>query len=108
MDVRESTAARRHSRALLRLGAIALMVPLGVLMLGSSPAPTPTQATAASASWSGSIKTVPAPELAITAKVPDSGAVIGFLSQVIGWYRHLSVEERLVIDPADLLFVADD
>jgi small-conductance mechanosensitive channel len=108
MDARGSTAARRQPRALPRLVAIALMVPLGALMLGSSPAPTQTQVPAGSASASVAVKTVPAPELAITAKVPDSGAVIGFLSQVIGWYRHLSVEERLVIDPADMLFVADD
>ena len=108
MDVRESIAARHYSRALPRLVAIALMVPLGATMLGSSPAPTPTQAPGASASASIAVKTVPAPEFAITAKIPDGAAVIGFLSQVIGWYRQLSVEERLVIDPADMLFVADD
>jgi small-conductance mechanosensitive channel len=84
------------------------MVPLGALMLGSSPAPTPTQGPAASASAGIAVKTVPAPEFAITAKIPDGAAVIGFLSQVIGWYRQLSVEERLVIDPADMLFVAND
>ena len=40
--------------------------------------------------------------------MPDGRAVIGFLSQVIGWYRHLSVEQTLVTDPADMLFVSDD
>ena len=34
--------------------------------------------------------------------------MIAFLSRMIGWYRHISVEERLVTDPAEMLFVADD
>jgi len=42
------------------------------------------------------------------AHLPDAHAVIGFLSQTIGWYRHLTIEESLVSDPADLLFVAEN
>jgi small-conductance mechanosensitive channel len=99
MDLRESTAAPPHPRALLRLLAIALTMALAAMLLGASPAPSPAQAPTASA---------PANIGAAPPHVADGPAVIGFLSQVIGWYRHLSVEDRLVTDPADMLFVADD
>jgi small-conductance mechanosensitive channel len=42
------------------------------------------------------------------AHLADGPAVISFLSQVIGWYRHIAVEEALVSDPAEMLFVAED
>jgi small-conductance mechanosensitive channel len=94
MDLYESTASQPHRHALTGLVAIALTT-----MLGASPAPSPAQAPTAS------------PVLTISGApnhAADSRAVIGFLSQVIGWYRHLSVEAPLVTDPADMLFVADD
>lgn len=34
--------------------------------------------------------------------------VIGFLNQTIGWYRHLSVEQELASEPADVLFLDDN
>ena len=39
---------------------------------------------------------------------PGRGAVIAYLSKVIGWYRHLQVEQRLATEPAEILFLADD
>src|SRR5215469_2630627 len=35
-------------------------------------------------------------------------AVIAYLGQVIGWYRHLEVEQRLATEPAEILYIADD
>jgi small-conductance mechanosensitive channel len=99
MDWYESTASQPHRQALTGLVAIALTTVLGASLHGASPAPSPAQAPTAS------------PVLTISGApnhAPDSRAVIGFLSQVIGWYRHLSVEAPLVTDPADMLFVADD
>jgi small-conductance mechanosensitive channel len=56
----------------------------------TAPAPTPSTAAAAA----------PPP--------PERGAIITYLSQVIGWYRHLEVEQRLATEPAEILFLADD
>ncbi|HKV55902.1 MAG TPA: mechanosensitive ion channel domain-containing protein [Candidatus Binataceae bacterium] len=38
----------------------------------------------------------------------DSHAIISYLGQLIGWYRHLDVEERLATEPAETLYVSDD
>ncbi|HVN27359.1 MAG TPA: mechanosensitive ion channel family protein [Candidatus Binataceae bacterium] len=79
--------------------AVALIMFFSATLFGASPAPSPAQAPAV------------APSTAVTAPKmhqSDGPAVIGFLSQVIGWYRHLGLEQRLVTDPADMLFVADD
>jgi small-conductance mechanosensitive channel len=35
-------------------------------------------------------------------------AVTAYLGQVIGWYRHLEVEQRLATEPAEVLYLADD
>lgn len=34
--------------------------------------------------------------------------MIAYLSQVINWYRHLQLEQRLATEPAEILFLADD
>ena len=39
---------------------------------------------------------------------PDAQTVISYLSDVIRWYGHLSVEAQLVRDPDETLFFADD
>jgi len=39
---------------------------------------------------------------------PDAQTVISYLSDVISWYGHLSVEAQLVRDPDETLFFADD
>jgi hypothetical protein len=121
MNLRESIAVRPPSRgtfatAAKKAIAIALMVVLGatvigVTMIAASPPPSPSKAATASASLTPAASVTSNPtqgEIASQSHLPDGPAVIGFLSQVIGWYRHLPLEERLVSDPADLLFVADD
>jgi small-conductance mechanosensitive channel len=90
--------------------AIAMLIAVCAAMVAAaSPSSVPTQsssasprATASAAAKAASVTISP------KAQLPDGPAVIGFLSRVIGWYRHLSVEERLVSDPAEMLFVADD
>ncbi|MFZ0248218.1 MAG: hypothetical protein WAL68_21265 [Candidatus Binatus sp.] len=42
------------------------------------------------------------------ASPPDAQTVISYLSDVIRWYGHLSVEAQLVRDPDETLFFADD
>ena len=42
------------------------------------------------------------------ASPPDAQSVISYLSDVIRWYGHLSVEAQLVRDPDETLFFADD
>src|SRR5271163_4642551 len=105
MDFRGSTSmrARSHSifpNALKRAFAILLMVVVAVTMIAAAPSPAPSKAPGASAS--PGVTTLPA------AQQPDAPAVIGFLSQVIGWYRHLAIEEGLITDPAEMLFVSED
>ncbi|MBV8360965.1 MAG: hypothetical protein JO189_23970, partial [Deltaproteobacteria bacterium] len=38
----------------------------------------------------------------------DRTHVISYLGELISWYRHLQVEERLATEPAETLFVAND
>src|SRR5258708_38088162 len=38
----------------------------------------------------------------------DPQTVISYLSDVIGWYRHLGVEAQLVVEPTEMLFFASD
>jgi small-conductance mechanosensitive channel len=103
MDPRASISTRPLLSTLLkRAGAIALLAILGATMLAASPLPSKVPTTSATPQPGQGLITSPA------ARLPDGLAVIGFLSQVIGWYRHLAVEERLVADPAETLFVAED
>lgn len=55
---------------------------------------------------------IPAPTAstapAVATSQPGRGALIAYLSHVIGWYRHLEVEQSLATEPAEILFVADD
>ncbi len=88
--------------ALRRAFAGALIVVVGLTMIAASPSPSSSPSKAPSAVASAGLTTSPA------AREPDGPAVIGFLSQVIGWYRHLAVEQGLVSDPAEMLFVAED
>jgi hypothetical protein len=43
-----------------------------------------------------------------SAALPSGEDAIRYLEQTIDWYRHLSVEEQLVTDPRDVLFLNDD
>jgi len=117
MDPGESTAARRESRAAFATAfknaiAIAVTIILGATTIAASPSPSKAPTTSASASISATASVTLKPSQgaisSATSHLPDGPAIISFLSQVIGWYRHLAVEERLVADPADMLFVAED
>ncbi len=117
MDLRESTTARRESRAAFATAfknaiAIAVTIILGATTIAASPSPSKAPTTSASASISATASVTLKPSQgaisSATSHLPDGPAIISFLSQVIGWYRHLAVEERLVADPADMLFVAED
>ncbi len=71
-------------------------------------APSPAAAGAvAAAKAAPPPAAAPAPAGAPSAH-EERGAVIAYLSDVIGWYRRLAVEERAARDPVEILFVADD
>src|SRR5262245_47811091 len=40
--------------------------------------------------------------------LPSAQDTIAYLNQAIDWYRHLSVEEGIAVDPADIRFLNDD
>jgi small-conductance mechanosensitive channel len=98
----ESTSAR--VRAALTIGALIL------LLVGGAARGIAQQTSAPSAAVTSSAASAPAPVATFRSAIrpPGSAEVIGFLSQVIGWYRHLSVEQQLVAGPTDMLFVAED
>lgn len=108
MSSHESTPAQYSFAGLTnRIVAIAMMVVIGAATIAASPSASPSKPPPASATPFVAIN----PTQAITSTIshlPDGSMIIGFLSQVIGWYRHLAVEERLVADPAEMLFVAED
>ncbi|HEV3036418.1 MAG TPA: mechanosensitive ion channel family protein [Candidatus Angelobacter sp.] len=42
------------------------------------------------------------------ANLPTAQQVIDYLKQSVDWHRHLTVEEQIATDPADILFLNDD
>jgi small-conductance mechanosensitive channel len=48
------------------------------------------------------------PNVEPVAPAVDGQTVISYLGELINWYRHLQVEERLATEPAEILYVADD
>ncbi|HUY20574.1 MAG TPA: hypothetical protein VMV15_15275 [Candidatus Binataceae bacterium] len=75
---------------------------LGLQFALSNPAPadsTPAPSAVRQAS--------PTP-VAPTEHTQQAEATLSFLGQLIDWYRHLAVEQQLVTDPAETLYVADD
>ena len=119
MDFRQSTTTHAGFAVVLRrLIAIAPMLVFGASVIGAiaiaappSPSPDAAASASASAAATASVTSKAAAgtiSLATGTHLPDGPAVIAFLSQVIGWYRHLPLEEGLVTDPADMLFVAND
>jgi small-conductance mechanosensitive channel len=42
------------------------------------------------------------------ATLPSAEDTLAYLNQAIDWYRHLSVEEGVAVDPADVRFLNDD
>src|SRR5271170_7880050 len=99
------------SAAVRMLIAIALAVAIAPAF-AQSPAATsqaPTASAAPTAKAQPAAATSPAPAGA-QASAAASGArgVISYLSDVINWYGHLTVEAQLVRDPDETLFFADD
>jgi small-conductance mechanosensitive channel len=90
---------------LKRVLAIAMTAILGVTMIAASPSPSNPPTTSVAPTPVSLSQTQSASS---ASKLSDGPAVIAFLSQVIGWYRHLAVEEGLISDPAEMLFVAED
>src|SRR5579872_104388 len=102
MLIGASISARARATFALSLAGI-----LGVASLAAA-APSPSASASIAAAPSASSAPAAAATFHSATHLLDGSEVIHFLSQVIGWYRHLSVEERLVVDPADMLFVAED
>jgi small-conductance mechanosensitive channel len=67
----------------------------------STPAATATGAQSSSATPASAATT-------IAPGAPQREAVVSYLGQVISWYRHLEVEQRLATEPAEILYLADD
>jgi len=85
--------------AILWLAATTVLGLIPPRAIAQSPGPSATgQATASAAPNPGEA----GPPLA------DSQEIIAYLSNVISWYRHLSVEEQLVTEPSETLLFADD
>jgi hypothetical protein len=40
--------------------------------------------------------------------LPNSGQLLGFLNQTVGWYGRLDAEGQLADQPTDVLYVNDD
>ena len=67
----------------------------------STPAAPATGAQSSSATPASAATT-------IAPGAPQREAVVSYLGQVISWYRHLEVEQRLATEPAEILYLADD
>lgn len=94
-------------RLLTILAAIVL-----VLLISTHPVHAQNQhATSPAATATGAMSSSPTPASAATTIAPGAPqreAVVSYLGQVIGWYRHLEVEQRLATEPAEILYLADD
>ncbi len=89
-----------------RTRAIALaLAALGVLTAAAPASPPPPAAQSPHPAVTAALSTQ---AVAAATKFPGGQALIGFLSQTIGWYRHLAVEARMLSEPAEALYVADD
>jgi len=83
-----------------------LALPLALRAATASPGVSPTTVVspAASAAPSQGAKTQKSEPTAVT----DPASVISYLSDVISWYRHQTVESQLVAKPEEGLFYAND
>lgn len=86
-------------RVLLTVG-VALMLGLQVVL--SNPARAASTSVPAAAHQTN-------PTLTAQSDASEQAeAILSLLSDVIDWYRHIAIEEQLVTDPAEMLYVADD
>jgi small-conductance mechanosensitive channel len=107
ISIRVSGMRLRIAGALVIAIAIANAPALaqGQKATASSQAPSAAPSAASSAAPQPAAAPVNAP---VAAPLPDAHAVIAYLSDVINWYGHLSVEAQLVRDPDETLFFADN
>jgi small-conductance mechanosensitive channel len=56
---------------------------------------------------SARVATQPRPS-SVSAAADERAAVVNFLGETIAWYRHFTTEDRLAVEPAEMLFVDDD
>lgn len=82
--------------------------PTAVSSLVGSGSPTHTGASASTAKTKPESVSAQPKQTKAPAEALDRSTVISFLGELISWYRHLGVEERLATDPAETLFVAED
>jgi small-conductance mechanosensitive channel len=93
-------------RLLTTLAVIALVLLISKNLVLAQTQGSPAGATATNTQSSGA---TPASAATITAPgAPHREAVVSYLGQVISWYRHLEVEQRLATEPAEILYLADD
>ncbi len=102
----------RSSRELSRPPARPSLIPLlavgAALMLGlqfalSHPAPAESASGPAIAARKASPTSA-----AQSDNTQQPEAILSFLEETINWHRHIAIEEQLVTDPAETLYVADD
>ncbi|HUY26660.1 MAG TPA: mechanosensitive ion channel family protein [Candidatus Binataceae bacterium] len=116
---RFSRYRRRIALSVILAAAIGLaLAPAGAIR-AASPTPArsapPAQANASVQAHATTVPNArpsearaPAAAAAKTAAPADAHAIISYLSDVISWSRHLSVEAQLVRQPEEALFFADD
>ncbi|MGH7907609.1 MAG: hypothetical protein ACREP6_13385 [Candidatus Binataceae bacterium] len=75
------------------------MAPFLVLIASQAASPAPVES---------SPKAVPTAAAVENTVAQEQQNLISFLNQAISWYQHLAIEEQLVAEPADTLFLADD
>lgn len=93
------------SRFTARPVLIALCALAGALMLSTQFAPSNP---ALAASTSAPTAMVSPASAAQNDNTQQSEAILSFLSEIIDWYRHITIEAQLVTDPAEMLYVTDD
>jgi len=92
-------------------GGAAAATPTAIASPAAAPAPTAADASAARSPASATPSagaTAIAPAAAVDPAAAARARVIAYLSGVIGWSRHLTIEVQTAHDPVEILFVADD
>jgi small-conductance mechanosensitive channel len=85
------------------LAAIGVALMLGLQFALPNPAPAETTSGPATAA-----RTANPTSVAQSSNARQADAILSFLGEVINWYRHIAIEQQLVTDPDETLYVADD
>lgn len=95
------------ARSPRRYSAVATIVP--GLILGLIMAVQVTgHAASAAATGAATVTPTPKPQVSPASTTPDDSSVISFLGDVISWSRGLALEEQIVEQPSDVLFVSQN